>query len=256
MSQAPDENFFEHAAESAAEKANIPKKMKIDLETPLEIFFWVCFGLACLGVLISGIVAAADHAAGNGNIYEIAAVAFMAVLAGIMFKCRRETDNYYVLDNASRKLLYHYRFFSNVRTEPVADFDDIACVGVGGTRSVNKGNVTWTYHIYAIDKKGARTCLSNMFSEGALENGNAKCRGIASVIGCACVEGRPQTVLAATGGGEEGGELKVALAEYDAAGAPRSKMSRKNVIMLVSAIVAIDLIITAVVIALVVFRTK
>ena len=132
MSQTPDENFFKNAAENI----NIPKKMKIDLDTPLEIFFLVCFCLACLGVLITTVVTISSYAGGKGDIYALSALGALVALAAFMLKCKRETDNYYVLDTSEKKLLYHYKFFSDIKITTVAEFDDIKCVAVGGTRTV------------------------------------------------------------------------------------------------------------------------
>lgn len=251
MSQVPDENFFKNAAENI----NIPKKMKIDLDTPLEIFFLVCFCAASLGVLVTAATTAISYINGKGNIYEASALGVLVVLAAFMHKCRRETDNYYVLDTSGRKLLYHYKFFSNITTTTVAEFDGIKCVAVGGTRSVNKGNVTWVYHIYAVDKKGERTYLSNMFSESAIAENNQKCRGIAAVIGCEHIDGEPEKVLAVKGAGE-GGEISVNLAAHDAAGSPQIKTIQANIKLIVAVVLAIDLIITAIVVAVIMFRMK
>lgn len=249
MSQTPDENFFKNAAENA----NIPKRMKIDLDTPLEIFFLVCFCLACLGVFITAVLSIISFFTAKGYIYEISALGALIALAAFMLKCKRETDNYYVLDTIERKLLYHYKFFSDIKTTAIADFDDIKCVAVGGTRSVNKGNVTWTYHIYAVDKKGERTYLSNMFSENAIAENNQKCQGIAAVIGCGHIDGEPQKVLAVKGAGE-GGEISVSLAAHDAAGLPQVKIIQANVKLIVAVVLAIDLIITAIVVSVIMFR--
>jgi hypothetical protein len=251
MSQTPDENFFKNAAENV----NIPKKMKIDLDTPLEIFFLVCFCAASLGVLVTAATTATSYITGKGNIYEATAMGVLVVLAALMLKCRRETDNYYVLDTPGRKLLYHYKFFYDIKTTIIAEFDDIKCVAVGGTRSVNKGNVTWTYHIYAVDKKGERTYLSNMFSESAIAENNQKCQGIASVIGCAQIDGEPQKVLAVKGAGE-GGEISVSLAAHDAAGSPQIKSIQANVKIIIAVVLAIDLIIGAIVLAVFLLRMK
>lgn len=249
MSQTPDENFFKNAAENV----NIPKKMKIDLDTPLEIFFLVCFCVASLGVIITAVTTATSYITGKGNIYETAALGVLVFLAAFMLKCRRETDNYYVLDTSGRKLLYHYKFFSDIKTTTIAEFDDIKCVAVGGTRSVNKGNVTWTYHIYAVDKKGERTYLSNMFSESAIAENNQKCQGIAAVIGCEHIDGEPQKALAVKGAGE-GGEISVSLAEHDAAGLPQVKVIKANIKIILAIVLAIDIIVTAIVVAVIMYR--
>ena len=251
MSQVPDENFFKNAAENI----NIPKKMKIDLDTPLEIFFLVCFCLACLGVLITTVTTATSYITGKGDIYSLMALGALVALAAFMLKCKRETDNYYVLDTSERKLLYHYKFFSDIKITTIAEFDDIKCVAVGGTRTVNKGNESWTYHIYAVDKKGERTYLSNMFNESAIAENNQKCQGIAAVIGCEHIDGEPQKVLAVKGAGE-GGEISVSLAAHDAAGLPQIKTIQANVKKIVLIVLAIDLIITAIVVAVIVFRMK
>lgn len=249
MSQTPDENFFKNAAENI----NIPKKMKIDLETPLEIFFLVCFCVASLGVLITAATTATSYITGKGDVYSLTALGVLVVLTAFMLKCRRETDNYYVLDATGRKLLYHYKFFSDIKTTLIAEFDDIKCVAVGGTRSVNKGNVTWTYHIYAVDKKGERTYLSNMFSENAIAENNQKCQGIAAVIGCKHIDGEPQKVLAVKGA-DEGGEISVSLAAHDAAGLPQVKLIQANIKVIIAIVLAIDLIITAIVVSVIMFR--
>jgi hypothetical protein len=254
MNQAPDEKFFKNAAEAAA-NANIPKRIKIDLETPLEIFFLVCFCLACLGVVITTVATISSYAGGKGDLYALSALGALIALAAFMLKCKRETDNYYVLDTIEKKLLYHYKFFSDIKITTVADFGDIKCLAVGGTRAVNKGQESWTYHIYAVDKKGVRTYLSNVFIESGIEENNKKCAGIAEVIGCAHIAGEPRKALLIKGL-EEGGDISVTLAEHDAAGLPHIKNMQPNVKKLLAIVLLIELIVTLIVVAFFVLRMK
>lgn len=250
----PDENFFKNAAE----QANLPERMKIDLDTPLEILFIACFVLACIGVFISGGITAESYFDGAGNSYALAVFGAFIVLAVLMRKCWSETDNYYILDTHARKLFYHYRFFSDKKITPAADFDDIECVAVGGIRKVNKGNESWSYYIYAVDKKGVSTYLSNMFTEALIEENNNKIRGMAAIIGCRHLDGEPKKILSISTGGTtknaSGSGITVELAPHESAAVSPLllKAAQANTKKIILIVMAINFIITVTVIVIIV----
>lgn len=258
MHSKPDENFFKNAAE----QANLPERMKIDLDTPLEIFFIISFILSLLGVFVAGGIAADSYFDGAGDPYSLAAFAIIIVLAVLMYKCWRETDNYYILDTRARKLFYHYKFFSDRKITPVADFDDIECVAIGGTRMVNKGNESWSYYIYAVDKKGVSTYLSNVFTESLIEENNKKIRGMAAVIGCRHLDGESRKILSiSTGATEqnpEGGKVTVELKPHESAAVSplQLKNAQANTKKIVLIIIAINFIITTAAIIFIVFGMR
>ena len=100
-------------------------RIKVDLDTSLEkAFSWAMWGFLFVGLfcLKEGTVGGKRHAPSP---VMMSLVPYCIGFALIAFALRRGTDNYYVLDVRSRKVLYHFRFLTWEQIDRAFGFEDI-----------------------------------------------------------------------------------------------------------------------------------
>ncbi len=172
-----------------ADTSNLPGKIKVDLSTPLESFLLGAVGVAAVIALLLYIQGTFGGKKSPPNPellkYIPLAIGFMATALACWFG----VDNFYVISVQQRKLLYHFKLFFMVKITAVADFEQIAAIGVTGVRHTHKGNVWWKYKICAVKNSGEFIDLSDEADPGKLDWLNDRAEGMAAVAGCLFAKG-------------------------------------------------------------------
>ncbi|MBU1106029.1 MAG: hypothetical protein KKB51_05115 [Candidatus Riflebacteria bacterium] len=106
----------------------------LDVHTPAEKTIGRMFG--CF-TWLSGIIAFMLFGAVMGGDFglwsKLLRIAGLVMVVGFFYRCRRNIDCYYVLDNIGGQLLYHFSAIMIVSEDPVANLEDVAGIGVSYT---------------------------------------------------------------------------------------------------------------------------
>lgn len=180
----------------AIDTASLPRKVKVDLDTPFEGVWYILMAIAGFA---AAMVFNAGALGGKKNPPDPELLVYLPiplVLLAVFYICRRCTDNFYVLDLDAGKILYHFEFFGNVKTTRFKDFSEIRAAAVTGERRQNKGSSWWIYKIVLVDAAFTLIDFSDHVKEQDLSGLNEKAAGMAAMIGCLCGGCAPRTCLA------------------------------------------------------------
>lgn len=135
MSESPSQNL----------RADNLGRFVLDLHTPAERTIGRMFG--CF-TWLSGIIALTLFSSVMGGDFGILSkllrIAGLVMVVGFFYRCRRDIDCYYLLDNVGGQLLYHFSAIMIVSEDPVANLEDVAGIGVSYTgKKISLGTGSW-----------------------------------------------------------------------------------------------------------------
>lgn len=187
----------------AAEYSRLPRKIKVDLSTALEIFLISVAGLSAFSAFIFFVqgIFGGKHSPPDPALLKYIPVALVIMAAA--FACWRRTDNYYIINSPKRKLLYHFKLFNMVKITSVADFEEILAIGVTGVRHTHFGNVWWNYKICVVKNNGKFIDLSNEHDLEKIIELNFRAKKMAAAVGCLFAEGAERSKLLFDAGSSE-----------------------------------------------------
>lgn len=186
--------------EDRPQRTSADLKIKADVLTPLEMFFLGGSGLLLLGAVLFWVFISEKVITVQFPYTAIYTAIFLA-LAALAFYCFKNTDNYYIIDTGSRSVLFHFKFFENVRITPYMRFDMISAVGVTGRRIKQKRAFGgyyryWTYQMVLLERSGKMIAISESIDEEEGRNElNSRARELARAIECRAAECPPEKVL-------------------------------------------------------------
>lgn len=175
-------------------------KIKADVLTPLEMFFLGGSGLLLLGAVLFWVFLS-EKIINVQSPYTVIYTAVFLALAALSFYCFKNTDNYYIIDTGARSVLFHFKFFENVKVSPYLGFDMISAAGVTGRRIKQRRAFGgyyhyWTYQMVLLEKSGKMIAVSESIDEEEGRNElNSRARELARAIGCRAAECPPEKVL-------------------------------------------------------------
>lgn len=233
----------------------IPDKIKLDLDTPLETLFNVLSvigALSTIALIINIFYELEYYLRHNEILTRIVYILISGGLTYVFIKCRLSTNNYYIVDNVKKSIVYNYEFFGNKKLEQVANFEDIKYVAIGGTRYEGKRKAIWLYYMYLITKDGNMITVSNAIDESEIAENNKKVARLALIIGCEFIEGVAEKVLKVEKNSI--GDLIVKQVNYDEAPLHISTKIQ-NTLQVTMVIIGIIALIVIIVIAFYMFLT-
>lgn len=166
-------------------ESELPTYLKLELRTPLEVFFRGSTVLSVIFLLITTFIYWNE---GMGPIIRI--MFFCATVSTIFFGLLyRNTDNYYILDIPSQVLLYHFKFFIIKKVRVMARFSEINAVTVSGKFVKTKNDSWWEYYTLMADMEGRATILSDSEKEAFQKNAELA-EKLAEITGAEYIKGR------------------------------------------------------------------
>lgn len=164
-------------------------KIKLELRTPLELFFLVMVGIFAFILVVATVGYLQDGVTAMAKILFIIGALGSCFFGGLYLN----TDNYYILDTSTKVLLYHFKFFFIRKVSVFARFGDVCAVTVTGKFNRSKHATWWTYQVIAVKSDGKTFPLSNMAREAYSESLSLAGK-IASVTGADLIESQPERV--------------------------------------------------------------
>lgn len=172
------------------QEITVPKRIKLDLKTPLEQFWLGMMIISGLALIISLV-----HYLDNGVIPQIIPMIGLVGLA-IGALCYSNTDNYYILDAEKKCLMYRFKFFASESMTIFAHFSQIHAVTVKGVRKSSKHSTWWEYQTVIVLSSGKIIPVSDMEQE-AFNKQSKKAEKFAVITGARLVENLPQHTIKA-----------------------------------------------------------
>jgi len=163
---------------------SLPKKMKVDLDTPLESFFIGCAVLSGFGLFFAGIASL------NNSVPRVVwqGLTGLFVVGGI---CYKYTDNYYIVDMERKKLLYHFSFFSYSSDGVIALFSDLIAATVNAEHHSSKHSSWWEYAPFMILKNGKKLQMGDYKKEtDGFDGANSLAKKLSEVSGAEFIRGK------------------------------------------------------------------
>lgn len=164
-------------------------RVKVDLETPLEAFFWwggIGGGIGLLIVLFD-LLFESRHPMSPTTRNSLLSI--FGSLTASCIALHRVTDNYYIVDLNRKALLYHFRLMFWEWESPYAGFEELLGVTTHGREKSSKHSRWWEYQTYVVLKNGSSFPVSNSLKESLLD-ANLKARTLANLAGCPYQPGR------------------------------------------------------------------
>ncbi len=176
------------------EQSEIPDKLKLDLKTPLETFFmWAAIisgfiGFAgFIGYIEDGLTVVTKLMLAAGGIS-------LAIFGGLYFN----TDNYYILDRSSERLLYHFKFFFWRKVSTICSFNEISLVTTGGKREKSKHAIWWEYAAFILTTNGELLQMSD-FAKEAFDKQKELARRLCEITGARFIDAPEERIVRAAG---------------------------------------------------------
>ena len=160
-----------------------PGKIKLDLKTPLESFFFTA-AFYCVAFFLGGFYGWMKDGMTMVTKLMLPAGAVFSAVFVILYNF---TDNYYVLDVDEKCLFYHFEFLGYETERAMLTFSQVHALTVTSMQQVIGKQLAWTYQTVLVDNTGEVNGLSDM-KTGSLEENRALARKIAGIIGAAYVE--------------------------------------------------------------------
>lgn len=160
-----------------------PGKIKLDLKTPLESFFFTA-AIYSIAFLLGGFYGWMKDGMTMVTKFMLPTGAVFSAVFVILYNF---TDNYYVLDVDEKCLFYHFEFLGYETERAMLTFSQVHALTVTSMQQVIGKKLVWTYQTVLVDSSGEVNGLSDMKS-GSLEENKALARKIADIIGVAYVE--------------------------------------------------------------------
>ncbi len=158
------------------------KKIKIDVITPLELFWKFLLFIGWSALII-----------GLSNYFEtnlsplFTLIGIISLILGGLGHFY--TDNFYILDIENRKILYCFNCLHIHRQTSYATFSDIIAIGVDGLEALDK--IKWTYRIVCCLSDGKVFGLSDF--EKDFESVVEKAEKMSEIVGAPLFEPREKT---------------------------------------------------------------
>lgn len=160
-----------------------PGKIKLDLKTPLESFFFTA-AFYSVAFFLGGFYGWMKDGMTMVTKLMLPAGAVFSAVFVILYNF---TDNYYVLDVDEKCLFYHFEFLGYETERAMLTFSQVHALTVTSMQQVIGKQLAWTYQTVLVDNTGEVNGLSDM-KTGSLEENRALARKIAGIIGAAYVE--------------------------------------------------------------------
>ncbi|HOT76711.1 MAG TPA: hypothetical protein PK467_13065 [Candidatus Wallbacteria bacterium] len=162
------------------------RKFKVEVTSELETFFQFtgfAFAAAACVLFFLAYAGGSELASYRGHLKTAGVIA--SALGALMAVLYKATDNYYIMDGSSRKILFNYRFLWFSKITPVIDFFDLYALFVTAA-AVREDCLT--YKIVAVTKRAAVITLSDYEKPDALAGLNKKAGAMAALAGCLYAE--------------------------------------------------------------------
>ncbi len=180
---------------------DLPRTVKIDLDTPLErLWSGLAFLslIACLVILCVGILGTDESPP------DPAFLRFLpwAIGAGVIFLFLRSfTNNYYLADMKRQALYYHFAFAGFRSVREYLRFSDVDSVIVNGFHVTTEDSEYYEYQLQLIDRGGRIHEFSDRLKGPELDKLNDRAETISELIGCRLVPGKAEHTHTITGQG-------------------------------------------------------
>ncbi|MGM0600830.1 MAG: hypothetical protein ACQETH_13550 [Candidatus Rifleibacteriota bacterium] len=170
-----------NSSESIENVNALPKKYKLDLDTPMETFlFWMIIIGGFTAFL--GVIYYLDGETNARALFSIGVV--VAALSGVLYKA---TDNYYIIDADKKMMLYQFKCFTINNLEIFAPFSSIHAITVNGRRQHTKSTTWWEYRAEMVLSSGKVYPISE-WKKYAFEETEKKARNMADITGAEFVK--------------------------------------------------------------------
>jgi len=160
-------------------KPGMPVMIKVDLETAFETGLLYTLLISALIAIFILVIAGKDP----GSRYLLIYFPIPAGLSALAFYCRRNTDNYYLIDALRKKIYFISNFFGKEYVSLFARSEDLLAFGVSGEKRISKHSSWIEYRLVAIDRCGYITALSDAQRSGRAKY-NEKADEYARIMGC------------------------------------------------------------------------
>ena len=161
---------------------DIPRMIKIELDTPLENI-WTT--MACIGWFGTYICFHIGVIGGKRSPPRPAVLKYIPIGIGFALLAhflKYSTDNYYLLNTKKKIIYYHFRFFFFEQVTPFLEAAEISVVGVTGVLRQSKYSRWVEYRMVLVNRKGNTIDLSDLQKE--VEPLNRRAEIIAGALGC------------------------------------------------------------------------
>ncbi len=160
-------------------KPGMPVMIKVDLETAFEKGLLYALLISATIAIFMLVIAYNDPKARDLLIY----FPIPAGLSVLAIYCRRNTDNYYLIDALRKKIYFISNFFGKEYVSLFARSEDISAFGASGEKQSNKHSSWIEYRLVAIDRYGYITALSDAQRSGRAKY-NEKADEYSKIMGC------------------------------------------------------------------------
>jgi len=166
--------------DETAFKPGIPVMVKVDLETTFEKGLLMTVFISVFIAATMLLIAYNEPGARGVLIY----FPIPAGLSALAIYCRRNTDNYYLIDALRKKIYFICTFFGREFVSLFARSEDILAFGASGEKRSGKHSSWIEYRLVAVDKYGFITALSDAQQSGRAKF-NEKAEEYSKIMGCA-----------------------------------------------------------------------
>jgi hypothetical protein len=87
----------------------------------------------------------------------------------ISFRLKSQTDDYLVMDLASRRILSHRKFKDNHQISTLVQLEDVLCLLIKSSKTESKDTVTWKYGTAAVTRTGDLIELNDIIKASFFE---------------------------------------------------------------------------------------
>jgi hypothetical protein len=159
----------------------LPVRFKLDLDTPMETFFFWMMIIGGIAAII-GLINTLDGNASAQTLLTVGVV--VAAIAGVLYKA---TDNYYIIDSEKKMMLYRFKFFTINNLKIFAPFSSIHAATVNGRKQHSKHSSWWEYRAEIVLASGKVYPISD-WKKYAFETADKKARNMADITGAEFIE--------------------------------------------------------------------
>ncbi len=187
------EGFFRPELEGEDIAANVVNgkeslsklKFKLEITSELETFFLISgIWFVSIAIVLFFLVFIDDPKINSVNYYLKLSGSISVLLTLISAVLYYATDNYYIIDDSAKKIMFNFKFFGYLKTTPVIDFIDIYAITATGV--IVRDLIL--YRIIAITENAAVIVLSELEKPDKLDELNRKAGALAAVAGCLYAE--------------------------------------------------------------------
>jgi len=176
------------------EEPEIPERLKLELNTPLETFFMWAGIISCF-ILFAGFVGYLEDGLTSTTKLMLASGGLLLAIFGSLYF---HTDNYYVVDRIGERILYHFKFFFYQRVSTVCRFSEIALITTGGKREKTKHSVWWEYAVFILTTDGGLMRVTD-FAKDAFFDQKRFAERLCEITGAKFIDAPEERIVKAAG---------------------------------------------------------